>query len=100
MWTGGRRPTEPEIIPPVQEPAEWRDNPADPWAQHNVYGTHRIYVRRIGPIGLLFIAALIGLVAALVFVTVVGTLFFMIPIIALVLIGAVIGGLMRRRPRR
>jgi hypothetical protein len=100
MWTGGQRPTEPEIIPPGQEPAEFRRNPADPWAQHNVYGTHRIYVRRVGPVGLLLIAALIGLVAAFVFVTIVGALFFIIPIAALLLIGAIIGGLMRRRSRR
>jgi hypothetical protein len=101
MWTGGRqRPTEPEIIPPGREPADLRGGQADPWAQHNVYGTQRIFVRRIGPLGLLAIAGLIGLVAALVFVTVVGALFFMVPIIALVLVGALIGGVMRRNSRR
>ena len=100
MWTGGRRPTEPEIIPPGQEPVDSRRNAADPWAQHNVYGTHRIYVRRIGPVGLLVVAVLIGLIAALVFVTIVGTLFFAIPIIALVLVGLILGGFMRRYLRK
>jgi hypothetical protein len=99
MATRGQ-PTEPEIIPPGQEPADWRRGGADPWARHNVYGTHRVFVGRIGPIGLLLIAVLIGLVAAFVFVTVVGALFFLIPIAALVLVGVIIGGLMRRRLRR
>lgn len=65
-----------------------------------MYGTHRIYVRRIGPGGLLLAAVLIGLVAALVFVTIVGTLFFLIPIVALVLVGVILGGIMRRYLRR
>ena len=45
------QPTEPEIIPPGQEPADWRRGQTDPWAQHNVYGTQRVFVHRIGPIG-------------------------------------------------
>jgi hypothetical protein len=99
MWTR-RQPTEPEIIPPGQEPAERRGGPADPWAQYNVYGTHRIYVRRIGPLGFFAIAAAIGIVAALIFVTIVGALFFLVPIAALLLVGALIGSLMRRNMRR
>jgi hypothetical protein len=99
MATRGK-PTEPEIIPPNQEPADWRRGQADPWAQHNVYGTQRIFVRRIGPVGLISIAVLVGIVAALVFVTVVGAFFFAIPIVALLLIGAILGGVMRRYLRR
>ncbi|HEY1542677.1 MAG TPA: hypothetical protein VGG01_09725 [Xanthobacteraceae bacterium] len=95
-----REPPEPEIIPPGQEPADWRRGRPDPWAQHNVYGTQRIFVRRIGPFGFLSIAVLLGIVAALVFVTVVGTFLFAIPIIALLLIGAILGGVMRRYLRR
>jgi ABC-type antimicrobial peptide transport system permease subunit len=99
MATRGQ-PTEPEIIPPGKEPTDWRRSSTDPWAQHNVYGTQRIFVGRIGPIGFLLIAVLLGLVAAFVFVTVVGALFFLIPIAALLLVGAIIGSLMRRRLRR
>jgi len=95
-----RQPTEPEIIPPGQEPADWRHGRPDPWAQHNVYGTHRIYVRRVGPMGFLLVAALIGLIAALIFVTIVGALFVAVPIVALVLVGLLIGGMMRRYLRR
>ncbi len=94
------QPTEPEIIPPGQEPADWRRGQADPWARHNVYGTQRVFVHRIGPIGFLVVAALIGIVAALVFVTVVGAFFVAIPIAALLLVGAILGGIMRRYLRR
>jgi hypothetical protein len=92
-----RQPTEPEIIPPGQEPADWRHGRTDPWAHYSVHGTQRIFVGRIGPIGILLVAALIGILAALIFVTVVGALFVAVPIIALVLVGAVIGRYLRRR---
>jgi|SRR6185437_6215443 len=99
MATRGQ-PTEPEIIPPGQEPADWRRGSADPWAQHNLHGTQRIFVGRIGPIGFISIAVLIGIVAALVFVTVIGAFFFAIPIVALILIGAILGRVMARYLRR
>jgi len=99
MATRGQ-PTEPEIIPPGQEPADWRRGSADPWVQHNLHGTQRIFVGRIGPIGFISIAVLIGIVAALVFVTVIGAFFFAIPIVALILIGAILGRVMARYLRR
>ena len=95
-----RQPTEPEIIPPGQEPADLRNGRTDPWAHYSVHGTHRIYVGRVGPIGVLLIAALIGIIAALVFVMVVGAFFVAIPVAALLLAAAVVGGLMRRYLRK
>jgi hypothetical protein len=95
-----RQPTEPEIIPPGQEPADWRHGRPDPWAHFSVHGTHRIYVRRIGPIGILLLAALIGTLAALVFVMLVGAFFVAIPVAILLLVAAIVGGLMRRYMRQ
>lgn len=95
-----RHPTEPEIIPPGQEPADWQRRRPDPWASFDVYGTRRVYVRRIGPIGILLLAALIGTIAALVFVVVVGAFLIWIPVAALLFIAALVGGLMRRYMRR
>lgn len=98
--TTHRQPTEPEIIPPGQEPADWRHRRPDPWEHFSVHGTHRIYVRRIGPVGILLLAALIGTLAALVFVMLVGAFFVAIPVAALLLVAAIVGGLMRRYLRR
>ena len=95
-----RQPTEPEIIPPGQEPADWQHRRPDPWAQHNVYSTHRVFVRRIGPGGLLLAAGVVGLVTALIFVLVVSAFFVAIPIVALLLIGAILGAVVRRYMRR
>ena len=94
-----RQPTEPEIIPPGHEP-DWPPRNPDPWAAFNVNGTHRVYVRRIGPVGILLLAALIGTIAALVFVVMVGAFLVWIPIAVLLFVAAVVGGLMRRYMRQ
>jgi hypothetical protein len=98
MMPPRRQPTEPEIIPPGQEPADLRGGRPDPWTHFSVHGTgtHRVYVRRIGPVGILLVAALIGTLAALVFVMLIGAFFIAIPVAALLLVAAIVGGLMRR----
>ncbi len=96
-----RRPTEPEIIPPGQEPTDWSRHQRDPWEPFHGYGTstRRIYVRRMGPLGILLLAALIGTIAALVFVVMVGAFLIWIPVAVLLFVAAVVGGLMRRYMR-
>ena len=96
-----RQPTEPEIIPPGQEPTDWPRGQRDPWASFHVHGTGtRVYVRRIGPIGILLLAALIGTIAALIFVVLVGAFLIWIPIAVLLFVAAIVGGLMRRYMQR
>jgi hypothetical protein len=97
-----RHPTEPEIIPPGQEPTDLPRGQPDPWASFHVYGTgtRRVYVRRIGPVGILLLAALIGTIAALVFVVMVGIFVIWIPIAVLLFVAAVVGGLMQRYMRQ
>jgi hypothetical protein len=97
-----RRPTEPEIIPPGEEPTDLPRGRPDPWASFHVHGTgtHRIYVGRIGPLGMLLLAALIGTIAALVFVVMVGVFVIWIPVAVLLFVTAVFGGLMRRYMRQ
>jgi len=91
-----RQPQEPEIIPPGQEPADWRPGHRDSWSWFETHGTRRIYVRRIGPLGILLLAVLIGTIAALVFVVAVGAFLVWIPVAILLFVAAVVGSLMRR----
>ena len=91
-----RQPTEPEIIPPGQEPTDWRREHRDPWASFDVHSNRRIYVRRIGPVGIILMAALIGTIAALVFVVAVGAFLIWIPVAVLLFVAAIVAGLMRR----
>jgi len=91
-----RRPIEPEIIPPDHSRAEAMHGRPDPWSSTNIYTTHRIYVRRIGPLGILLAALLIGTLAAVVFVLLVGAFLIWIPVTILLFVAAVVIGLMRR----
>ncbi len=97
-----RHPTEPEIIPPdrSRDRDDWlreRDDPRlDPWGAFQGRTTHRIYVRRIGPVGIFLIALLIGTFAALVFVILLGAVLIWLPVAILLLVAAIVGGLMRR----
>ena len=91
-----RHPTEPEIIPPGQEPTEWPRRRPDPWASFEVHGARRIYVRRVGPLGIFLIALLLGTLAALVFVILVGAFLTWIPVAILLFVAVIVGGLMRR----
>jgi hypothetical protein len=65
-----------------------------------MYGGRRVYVRRLGPIGILLTAALIGTIAALVFVVMVGAFLIWIPVAVLLFVAAIVAGLMRRYMRQ
>jgi len=91
-----RRPIEPEIIPPDHSRAEAMHGRPDPWSSANVYTTHRIYVRRVGPLGIFLAALLIGTLVGAVFVVLLGAFLIWIPVIILMFVAAVLIGLMRR----
>jgi hypothetical protein len=96
-----RQPTEPEIIPPGQEPTDWPRGRRDPWASFHVNSTGtRVYVGRVGPVGILLLAVLIGTIAALIFVVLVGIFVIWIPIAILLFVAAIVGALMRRYMQR
>lgn len=84
--------SEPEIIPP---------NCADRsvWGQPDfaVRGTDRVYVTKVGPLGLILLGLVIAAVAALLVVLVLGAVLLWIPVIALLVAIGVFSGLLRRR---
>src|SRR5271165_2559316 len=73
--------SEPEIIPPS---AEVRHRDAM-WFTADEAGTHRIYVARLGPFGVLVLALGIGLFAAFTLVVAIGAFLIWIPIVALLI---------------
>ena len=89
-----RRPVEPEIIPPGKPHSFSRP-------QNRVYvsaGTsHRIYISPLGPIGVALILLVLGLIAAVFLLVLVGAVLIWIPLLAgLVVAGAVARRLLRR----
>ena len=89
-----RPAVEPEIIPP--------DRPqSSGWPRSRIHvstGTqHTIYISPLGPIGVALILLVLGLIAAVFLVVVVGAVLIWLPLLAgLVVAGAVARRLMRR----
>jgi hypothetical protein len=87
-----RRPAEPEIIPPG---VPLHSGPRV-WVSTGAQGTQRIYIRRVGPLGIALAALAVGTFAAVALVIVVG--FAVISLIAAGLLAAafIVAGLLRK----
>ena len=77
---------EPEIIPPAKgrRGSDWQPDAWPPYAS-TAGTTQRLYVARLGPVGLAFLMLLIGIVVAMITLAVVGAILIWIPILALLL---------------
>jgi hypothetical protein len=97
--TGGEEPrSEPEIIPPqAGTRSQWRDAV---WISVDKRGTRPIYVKRLGPFGVILLALAVGLVAAFLLVLLVGALLLWIPVVAVLVTVAIISTLMRPSSQR
>jgi hypothetical protein len=76
--------SEPEIIPPGQ--AE-RGDPR--------FYTHRIYIGKPSPLGLILVTLIIGLLSAAMLVVLFGAFLFLLPLAVLVVTGVIVAGLVR-----
>jgi hypothetical protein len=92
--------SEPEIIPPNRAEAQSTHERPGGWIWIDATGTRRIYVRRMGPLGIILLALFIGTLAALVFVVAIGAFLIWIPVTILLFVAAIVGGLMQRYLRR
>lgn len=92
----GERPrSEPEIIPPGAPLRRPRDDPFS-----NTFFTQRIYVTRLGPLGLIGLALAIGIVAVVLLILLVGAVLFWIPIVGLIVAAVILSGALRSGFRR
>ena len=85
---------EPEIIPPgrVRGQSDWRRSPWGGGAFGETRATHRIYVTRLGPFGIVLLLLAIAAVVAIVMIFVLGAVLIWIPVVAVVVI---VGALVR-----
>jgi hypothetical protein len=87
---------EPEIIPPVRSrrDLDWQNDVWAPYAS-SAGATHRLYVARLGPLGLALLMLIVGIVIAVIMLAVVGAILIWIPVLALLLAAGVIFRLLR-----
>jgi hypothetical protein len=93
--------SEPEIIPPTRSgPQAYRSGPE--WFAAGERGSNRVFVARMGSWSILGIVLLVGLVAGATLAILLGTLLIVLPVIGLLIAGAMISGALRshfRQPR-
>jgi hypothetical protein len=89
---------EPEIIPPdrTNRAPDWRHRAWPPDGSAWVGGAQRIYVGRIGPFGLALLMLIVGVLAAVILLTVVGAVLLWIPILVLLVAAGAVYRLLRR----
>jgi hypothetical protein len=85
---------EPEILPPDRRGPDQRGWPPNGFGE--VHGTHRIYVSRIGPFGFALLMLVVGFLAAVFLLLLIGTALLWIPIMLAVIVIAAISGVWRR----
>src|ERR1700731_3820778 len=85
---------EPEIIPP----GDLDGRPMRDRYHFDVHGgSQRIYVTRLGPVGIVVLGLLIALIAAVIPIVLLGAVLIWIPVVVLFVAAAIISDLLRRR---
>ncbi len=84
---------EPEILPPDRH--QGRDWPPS-YGSSQSYGTYRVHVTRIGPFGFALMLLVIGLLGAVFLLALIGTALIWIPLVAALVVIALIARLFRR----
>ncbi|WP_036259844.1 hypothetical protein [Methylocapsa aurea] len=90
--------SEPEIIPPDRF-GGYRSDDGQGRSRAPIFiderGGHRIYVAKIGPLGVILLSLLIGVVVIAALVLLLGAMLIWIPFVALLVAAGMIGSLMR-----
>jgi len=94
---------EPEIIPPDRNPRRpdwrrqaWRRQTRQPFFSTAADETHRIYVTRLGPLGVALLILIVGVIAAVILLALVGAVLIWIPAVALLVAVGALFRLFRR----
>jgi len=90
--------SEPEIIPPDRVRDDEYRRAARVWSDG--LGYHRVYVGRVGPLGIFLIALAASAIAILLFLFVVGAFLIWIPIVGLIVAALFFSGMLRSLFRR
>ncbi len=91
MPKGEKPRSEPEIIPPDHARRGTRGSGVFIDAQ----GTERVYVARLGPLGVILAILTTGILAAVVVVLLFATFLIWVPLLVFFIVGAIVAGLLR-----
>ena len=92
----GEKPrSEPEIIPPDSGDRQSRSSAEGIRVFLDGGGVRRIYVARLGPLGIFVLVLMIGILFAMMLVLVLGAFLIWIPLVGLLVAAAIVSSLLR-----
>jgi len=91
-----RNPRRPDWRPQTWRPQTWRRQTWQPFFSTAADETHRIYVAKLGPLGVALLILLIGVIAAVILLALVGAVLIWIPVVALLVAVGALFRLFRR----
>jgi hypothetical protein len=102
MSEGEKPRAEPEIIPPGRDHQRPGPRASQRGIFVNTHATHRIYVARLGPFGVLWLAVIFAIVSGVVLFVLLGTFLIVIALVGLLIAVGICANLFRRyfRPLR
>jgi hypothetical protein len=86
---------EPEIIPPEYTGRRTAQGPPRIRTFVDTRGTKHVYVARLGPVGIILVVLTTAILSAVVLILLLGAFLIWIPVVAFLVAGAVIAGLLR-----
>jgi hypothetical protein len=89
--------SEPEIIPPDRggRQSNWRNSPWQGTVFSGARGTQRIYVTRVGPVGVALLMLAIAAILAIIVIVTFGLVLIWIPVLAVIVVAAALFRLLR-----
>jgi hypothetical protein len=97
----GEKPrAEPEIIPPIHDDRQSRSGTARIRVFADGNSIRHVYIARLGPLGVLMIALMIGILFTVILVLLVGALLIWIPLVGLLVAAAITSSQLRGYFRR
>ena len=89
--------SEPEIIPPDRTGRRSEHTSSRARVFVNSHGTERIYIATPGPLGIILVVLVAGILSAVLLILLLGAFLIWVPLLAFFIAGAVVAGILRRK---
>jgi hypothetical protein len=89
--------SEPEIIPPDHTSRRSARTSSGARVFVDSHGTERIYIATPGPLGIILVALVAGILSAVLLILLLGAFLIWVPLVVFFIAGAIISGILRRK---
>jgi hypothetical protein len=92
--------SEPEIIPPDHAGRRSAHGSSRARIFVDTHGTERVFIATPGPLGIILVALIAGILSAVLLILLLGAFLIWVPLVVFFVAGAIVSGILRRKFRR